>query len=56
MRRAVRQGIRLNLVSDTSADDVYQKRPSLLKNSLVPFSEPRSRAWDPEFVVFWIGF
>jgi hypothetical protein len=35
---------------------MYQKGPSVLKNSLVPFSEPRSGAQNPGFVVFWSCF
>jgi len=32
------------------------KRSSLMKNSLVLFSDPCSRALNPGFVVFWTGF
>jgi hypothetical protein len=35
---------------------LHQKRPSVLKNSLALFSDPRSRALNPDFVVFWTGF
>jgi hypothetical protein len=36
--------------------DVFQKGTSVLKNSLVPFSDPSSGAENPGFVVFWPGF
>jgi hypothetical protein len=36
--------------------EVFRKRTSVLKNSLVPFSDPSSGAENPGFVVFWPGF
>jgi hypothetical protein len=36
--------------------EVSRKRSSVLKNSLVPFSEPRLGTQSPSFAVFWSGF
>src|SRR5215207_11763696 len=34
----------------------FREHPSVLKNPLVLVSDPRSRALNPGFVVFWAGF
>jgi hypothetical protein len=36
--------------------ELSQKRPSVLKNSVVPFSGPHSGAENTAFVVFWPDF
>jgi hypothetical protein len=36
--------------------ELSQKRPSVLKNSVVPFSDPHSGAENTGFVVFWPDF
>jgi hypothetical protein len=34
----------------------FREHPSVLKNSLVPFTEPRIGTQSPSFAVFWSGF